>query len=246
MLGSGIKGVLGRGAGFAGGPLRTREYLMQDGPLGRERPDSRIMSISTTGRPLNERKPIGNCCSVKCGNPGNLRASSFAYTGEGNGAYTAETTYRYVGKGAGQYGLPAPPLRQPVNCLCISLPLLAMLLIAFVYYLTSTHAFSGLSLNFKALSLSPFKSSSEARYNCFVGIPRNWDADQRSWCCQHDLQGCDIDTATTPQAPPSTSLAPAPQTSPAPARAPPAPAPAPVAQAPAPAPATTAPDIHSP
>merc|ERR1719181_733076 len=108
-----------------------------------------------------------------------------SYVGGGRGDYTEETTYRYVGRGAGEFGVLSVPLARPNYCICICVPLLLLLLLCFLgYYMLS-------------LSSHPI-----IHHHCMQGDPMLWGPIKSAWCCHHTGRGCP--TTRPPPAPPIT------------------------------------------
>merc|ERR1719359_515568 len=98
------------------------------------------------------------------------------------GEYVQETTYRYVGRGAGEFGVVhVPTATRPNYCLCIVLPLcLILLCLPFLYYLLSASSVHVIT------------------HHCYRGDPLTWGPIKSAWCCHHTGRGC----PTTPPPPP--------------------------------------------
>jgi hypothetical protein len=91
----------------------------------------------------------GECCAVSCDpaaacgtgaacGAGGYTTATMSYVGGGLGEYTQETTYKYVGRGAGEFGiLHVPSGGRPNYCLCI-VPLLLLLIPVFFLFSSSS------------------------------------------------------------------------------------------------------------
>jgi len=86
--------------------------------------------------------PGGGCgsgtgCGTGCGT-GPPMGTAMSFAGGGNGDYVQETSYRYVGMGAGSH-TPTPIFGPRTNCCCLlPLLLLPLLLIPLLYYLLTS------------------------------------------------------------------------------------------------------------
>jgi hypothetical protein len=81
------------------------------------------------------------CGESTCGGPG-YGVSTVSYVGAGMGDYTQETTYRFVGYGAGEYAaIQVPQGRQNIFiCICVPLVLL-FVVIPLVYFAFSSSSY---------------------------------------------------------------------------------------------------------
>ncbi|CAK0825627.1 unnamed protein product [Prorocentrum cordatum] len=116
----------------------------------------------------------GPACGVACAEGSGCGAGGstiLSYVGAG-GDYVQETTYRYVGMGAGEFGVVRIPGRGPSCCLLV-IPL-------------------GLCLLLLPLLLFALK-----KINCGEGDVVSWDVPKKVYCCLHEGKGC----PTTPAAP---------------------------------------------
>merc|ERR1719436_1920183 len=139
-----------------------------------------------------------------------------SYVGAG-GDYRQETTYKYVGQGAGDFEVvPVPTNFRSNICLCI-IPLLLLLLVPLLLYLLPQ-----LSAEPVMTTLPPIPAPTPAPempttepYDCNVkGL---WSLAQKGYCCKKYGAGC----PTTP--PPTPAPRPPPPPPPAPATPPPPP-----------------------
>jgi len=112
-----------------------------------------------------------------------------SYVGGGMGDYTQETTYRYVGRGAGEFGVLHVPTAMRSNYCCLCIPLLLLLLLLPLFYL---------------LSASSPKTTNP---HCYRGDPSTWGPIKSAWCCHHVGRGC---PTTQPPPPPTTTYVPPP------------------------------------
>jgi len=117
-------------------------------------------------------------CGVGCG--GNGGGGAMSYVGGGQGSYTTETTYKYVGFG-GDYGRP----RRDFTC--ILCPLSLLLLIPLLWWLLSG-------------------TSTSLPYDCEAGFEMwesTWSLGQQEFCCSTMGRGCATTAfpATTPMVP---------------------------------------------
>merc|ERR1719412_1079951 len=176
----------------------------------------------------------GACgCDDACGagagcGPGYDTTGVLSYVGAG-GDYKQETTYKYVGQGAGDFEMVAVPTNFRSNmCVCVIPLLLLLLLLPLLFWLLpqlSTEPTTTLP-PMPVPTPAPPVTTSEP-YNCkSQGL---WSFDKKGYCCKNYGVGC-------PTTPPPT---PAPRPPP-----PPPPPPRPVVRAPAPA--LPAPVIVSP
>merc|ERR1711963_181153 len=120
----------------------------------------------------------GGACGEACGG-GFDRYQELGFVGSG-GDY-APATYRYVGRGAGQYGLQETRIPRPCNwcCLLIPLALLPLLLIPLLYFL--------LQPNTVTSTLPPVTAPPETTslpYDCNMGTPEFWSGGKKMYCCE--------------------------------------------------------------
>jgi len=150
---------------------------------------------------------------------------SWAYVGEGRGAYSMSPTYNFVGEGCGNFDREVATTyygwKVRKCCLVLVGLLLLPLLVYFMMLLTGT----------TIPTLTPVPSTTSLQttstpFNCGVGGLESMS--QTQWCCQHYGVGC------TTQPPPTAAPAPPPPPPPLPPTTSPHLLPVPV---PAPAPA---------
>lgn len=130
--------------------------------------------------------------------------ATMSYLGGGMGDYKQETTYKYVGTGAGEYGVLWVPTARRNYCVCICLPVLVLLLLCpLLYYLYSS------------------SSHPITIYHCNGGV-ETWGPAKKAWCCKHTGIGC---AQPAPPPPPLPPAPPPPPPTPPPRPAPPPPPP---------------------
>lgn len=104
-------------------------------------------------RPMPSYPGYGDGCSASCGpemctgcGP-DPAINTISYVGGGMGDYEQETTYRYVGYGAGSYGVvPIPTGRSRTFC-CICVPLVVIVAIPLLFYMFSSSSAQGGGIN---------------------------------------------------------------------------------------------------
>merc|ERR1711997_441808 len=122
----------------------------------------------------------GGACDEVCGG-GFDRYSQLGYVGAG-GDY-APATYQYVGRGAGQFGMLETRIPRPVNCCCILLIplsiLLLLTLLPLLYYLLQPGTVPPtLPPTAAPLSLTSLP------YDCTMGTPEFWSGGKKMYCCE--------------------------------------------------------------
>merc|ERR1719411_2390789 len=110
-----------------------------------------------------------------------------SYVGAG-GDYKQETTYRYVGQGAGDFEMVGVPTNFRSNiCVCIIPLLLLLLLLPLLLYLLPTLS--------PVPTPAPVLTTSEP-YDCkSQGL---WSFDKKGWCCKKYGVGCPTTPPPTP------------------------------------------------
>jgi hypothetical protein len=126
-----------------------------------------------------------------CGCETTAGAPVLSYVGTGCGDYIQETTYRYVGCGAGEFDVVA--VKGKTNYFCFIASGVGVLVLAVILVLllmpqpaTSTTTTSGLP------------------YDCDAGLAnaqRGWSISKKAWCCTHANKGCTTTQAPTPKPP---------------------------------------------
>jgi len=140
----------------------------------------------------------GTGCGAGCG-PGYDTTGVLSYVGAG-GDYRQETTYRYVGQGAGDFEVvPVPTNIRSNICLCL-IPLLLLLLLApLLLYLLPQLSSAPETTTFPPVPVPAPVTTSEP-YDCHSqGL---WSFDQKGWCCDHYGVGCPTTPPPTPAPPP--------------------------------------------
>merc|ERR1719418_43643 len=134
-------------------------------------------------------------CGVGCGSGAGNGALS--YVGGGQGEYTQETTYKYVGHG-GDFDVVRP--RRDFTCIITSCCLLSLLLlIPLLMWLLSG-------------------SSTSQPWDCDAPYDAMWPQAQKDFCCQMVGRGCATTALpeTTPTVPPTPFPTPPPTPPPTP------------------------------
>merc|ERR1711979_81544 len=134
-------------------------------------------------------------CGAGCG-PGYDQTGVLSYVGAG-GAYVQDTTYRYVGQGAGNFEVVpvATNIRSNI-CVWIIPLILLLLLVPFLPYLLPQLSAGPATL---PPTPAPINTSSEP-YDCqSQGM---WSFDKKGWCCEHYNVGCPTTPPPTPAPPP--------------------------------------------
>merc|ERR550532_2578676 len=141
----------------------------------------------------------GGGCDAGCGAGGAGCGTSYdttgvlSYVGAG-GDYKQETTYRYVGQGAGDFEMVGVPTNFRSNiCVCLIPLLLLFLLVPFLLYLLP-------QLSSEPVTTMPAPQPTEP-YDCNGG--GLWSFDKKGWCCQHFGKGCTKSPTPAPRPPPA-------------------------------------------
>merc|ERR1712066_976093 len=142
-----------------------------------------------------------------------------SYVGTG-GDYKQETTYKYVGQGAGDFEMVAVPTNFRSNwCMCLVPLLLLLLLLPLLLYLLPQLSSEPVTTlpPIPVPTPAPVTGHTTSKpYDCkSQGL---WSFDKKGWCCKHYGVGC-------PTTPPPT---PAPRPPPPAPVPPPPPAPVPI------------------
>merc|ERR1712038_1459205 len=119
-----------------------------------------------------------------------------SYVGAGGG-YKQETTYKYVGQGAGDFEMVAVPTNFRSNwCVClIPILLLLVLLPLLLYLLPQLSVEPTTTLPPVLATPAPILTTSEP-YDCkSQGL---WSFDKKGWCCKHYGAGCPTTPPPTP------------------------------------------------
>lgn len=113
-----------------------------------------------------------------------------SYVGPG-GEYAQETSYRYVGAGAGHFGLLHFPGARPGCCCCLLVPLLLLPLAPLLLLLwpqTTTSTTSAPPITSMAPPELP--TTSTPPMDCEEGEEAEWTAQKKGWCCDEEGRGC--------------------------------------------------------
>jgi len=156
-----------------------------------------------------------------CGTNSGDAALIPSYVGGGRGAYRQETTYKYVGAGAGEFDILSVPASSRPNYVllllgcCGFLALVLPLLIWGIYHLLSTapwirgraydcdedfsnwHNWKTKKREFCCKqSGTGCVTSTAVPFDCQVGRPELWPPIKKGWCCKHANKGCIVPTTT--------------------------------------------------
>lgn len=171
-----------------------------------------ISQKANDGLCMNCYGPCGGNTEA-CGTDETPDAAVQAYVGPGGGAWVQETSYRYVGNGAGDYALPEQlPASEPMNAnrrciimvvIATAIPLLVLLYI-FVSNLGKDQTSETLP-SYSASSLAPTIPSqapqSLAGFDCdSMDSAQVWTLPKKEYCCRNFGKGC-IPTAAPTAAP---------------------------------------------
>jgi len=154
-----------------------------------------------------------DCGSSSC--CGGRGTDVLTYVGPG-GEYAQETTYRYVGGGAGTFGVVRIPGASSSCCLLlIPLGLLLLLapLLAWLFWPQTTT-----TTTTPPVVTTTVPASTTTTIDCDEGDEDSWSDKKKEYCCDRVGKGC----PTTPKPPPPTTPPPPPPPKPRPP-APPAP-----------------------
>merc|ERR1740121_558988 len=114
------------------------------------------------------------------------------------GDYTMETTYKYVGRGAGDIGvLQVPSALRPNFCLCV-VPAFLLLLLVPIAYLIQSPATYTTTLPPPPPPVLPPPPLAAARpltpppppYNCNFGLKAGWSGGKHLYCRKKFHIGC--------------------------------------------------------
>merc|ERR1719411_401467 len=140
-----------------------------------------------------------------------------SYVGAG-GDYKQDTTYRYVGQGAGDFEMVGVPTNFRSNILVCIIPLLLLLLLVpfLLYLLPQLSSAPQTTMPPVIPTPAPMPQPTEP-YDCkSQGL---WSFDKKGWCCKHYGTGCPTTHPPTPAprpAPPAPKPLPRSTTSPCP------------------------------
>lgn len=142
--------------------------------------------------------------------PAGRLQSDMNYVGAGAGDWTEETTYRYVGMGAGEFRRAAVPQGGGSNvCCCILwlVPLvLCILALPLLYFLlrgTSTTSTTTTTTPPILTSMPPAPDLTTApEYDCEKDDESDWSDAKQTWCCSHAEMGCPTPAPMPPPPPP--------------------------------------------
>mmetsp|Transcript_105218 Transcript_105218/g.297749 ORF Transcript_105218/g.297749 Transcript_105218/m.297749 type:complete len:167 (+) Transcript_105218:41-541(+) len=124
--------------------------------------------------------------------------SAMGYLGDNQGDYVP-VTYKYVGKGKGQFGMYQPPIPPPPPtkklyvmvpaCILMSLLALPMLFLLLKPSTQVTTAPPTTSAN-PGASTSHAVDTTTLPYDCIEGDPVHWSGGKHAFCCERFARGC--------------------------------------------------------
>mmetsp|Transcript_88150 Transcript_88150/g.254384 ORF Transcript_88150/g.254384 Transcript_88150/m.254384 type:complete len:145 (-) Transcript_88150:110-544(-) len=127
--------------------------------------------------------PQTQCCSAD-------GDGIMSYVGNNKGEWVAETTYKYVGKGMGEFNVGSSPEQQSSWNWCHYVGALAVCVLV---------AFLGILLwpvdgTTTTTTTAKHEAPVAPRFNCSEGISHwelGWSAAKKRWCCDEDAhRGC--------------------------------------------------------
>lgn len=119
-----------------------------------------------------------------------------AYVGTGRGDYVKDTTYAYVGYGAGEYELPGSARGSTCWRVCAGVAALAALVavvVAGMFVFRSAQMATTTTVVFRggAQTATPY---------CNEGDIGQWSAEKKVYCCRHFNSGCETRAREAPSA----------------------------------------------
>lgn len=148
-----------------------------------------------------DNNPACGTCGTTGGQSDDARKVP-AYVGNGRGCYKQETTYKYVGEGAGEFDLMVAnnPNRRPdclayccliTTCLSLAILLPVVLFWALRQFTAASHIEGH---NSQEVSMRVKHGSSDVRkFDCDAGYDHwesKWSIEHKAWCCEHHKRGC--------------------------------------------------------
>jgi len=103
---------------------------------------------------------------------------TMSFVGGGRGDYIQETTYKYVGSGAGEYKV------QAIGGGCCGMRCLLGVVLA---------AAAALLVIFVAVPMAISTTPAPGRFDCAAGFDNwevGWSDSKKDWCCDHARRGC--------------------------------------------------------
>mmetsp|Transcript_33911 Transcript_33911/g.66709 ORF Transcript_33911/g.66709 Transcript_33911/m.66709 type:complete len:353 (-) Transcript_33911:396-1454(-) len=164
-----------------GGPM-----ALQRTPMGGQY--SQDMPL-LTGRPPRDEGPgmcgVGDCVGFDVDDE-YAEDAQLSYVGNGRGKYMQETTYKFVGKGAGNFddvGVPSIGSLPPVNSRCAWLSLCGFLSLLLL----------GPLLWWLLAAAAGWWRGYEGKHDCQAGYnswQKSWSDNKKAWCCEKFSRGC--------------------------------------------------------
>lgn len=105
-------------------------------------------------------------------------APLMSYVGEGGGSYIQETTYKYVGSGAGHFDVQNHKNSTRIMCVAWYTGALALLVLVCCLIFMWPQSVT---------------STTPVPHNCDAGLANwqeGWSPGKKEWCCHHSGQGC--------------------------------------------------------
>merc|ERR1711897_77377 len=124
----------------------------------------------------------------------------------GGGDWNAETTYKYVGRGAGEFEMVTVPTNFRQGwCYCV---VAVGLVGAVLYLLTSSPTTTTTQIIIPTTTPQDIPTTTSEPYCCkSKGL---WSLDKKAWCCKHYGVGCPTTPKPTPPPPAPTPPPPTP------------------------------------
>jgi len=129
------------------------------------------------------------------------------FVGDGRGDYIQETTYKYVGNGAGQFDMAGGPRRRSclVHCAVASFGFFVAVVLMLVIL-------ACLPDSLKSLFEDDSGKGGDGTHNCFAGYATwqdTWSQDKKVWCCNHMQVACEPQAGAQRSAAAAANAAPA-------------------------------------
>eukprot|EP00443_Scrippsiella_acuminata_P072798 CAMPEP_0115515080 /NCGR_PEP_ID=MMETSP0271-20121206/76019_1 /TAXON_ID=71861 /ORGANISM="Scrippsiella trochoidea, Strain CCMP3099" /LENGTH=209 /DNA_ID=CAMNT_0002945615 /DNA_START=1 /DNA_END=625 /DNA_ORIENTATION=- len=134
----------------------------------------------------------GGCSMAACGIEEEEGPTVMAYVGGGCGDYVQETTYKFVGCGAGEFELMS---QKKANYTCLycggCVGLVGLILVLLLIFAPGP------------VSSTTTPLTTMLPYDCAAGLPNwkaGWSIAKKVWCCQNAGKGCEPPPHAAPDA----------------------------------------------
>eukprot|EP00405_Crypthecodinium_cohnii_P050600 CAMPEP_0206595430 /NCGR_PEP_ID=MMETSP0325_2-20121206/42985_1 /ASSEMBLY_ACC=CAM_ASM_000347 /TAXON_ID=2866 /ORGANISM="Crypthecodinium cohnii, Strain Seligo" /LENGTH=564 /DNA_ID=CAMNT_0054106121 /DNA_START=122 /DNA_END=1812 /DNA_ORIENTATION=+ len=188
-------------------------YVLSDGMVAPAAPGS-IQPSGSTVRAAASFSAAGsmNCCGFRT-----EEDMVMGYVGSSAGSYIQETTYKYVGKGNGQYDPEKKRNRGTGGggylccglCCGLSTALGVTGVAWLIMYIATTTTTRGYDCNSDQVLWSTAHTiycCSNERKGCLASLPfdcdaglansvRGWSPSKQDWCCKNEMKGCETQKA---------------------------------------------------